>query len=136
MNNSDNYPGWKDVPYLHNDYPTQNAVFTTLTSIMNNTSSEGAGIAINTMGTCSTLFLQRASFSNLTQTQWIENYPNLIFELYYGLQTSETIEITETTLISQLEAIYNAKLQSGTNTITQTPSDLPFYLNFQYYEKG
>ena len=56
--------------------------------------------------------------------------------VYYVLPTSETSEITETNLISQLEAIYNAKLQSGNNTITQTPSDLPFYLNFQYYEKG
>lgn len=56
--------------------------------------------------------------------------------LYYRLTTSTTTEITGTTLLSQLEAIYNAKLQSGTNTITQTPSDLPFYLNFQYYEKG
>ena len=56
--------------------------------------------------------------------------------VYYVLPTSETSEITETNLISQLEAIYNAKLQSGTNTIMQLPSDLPFYLNFQYYEKG
>ena len=56
--------------------------------------------------------------------------------IYYNLDTSETTEITETNLVNQLEAIYNAKLQSGTNTITQTPSDLPFYLNFQYYEKG
>lgn len=56
--------------------------------------------------------------------------------IYYQLATSTTTEITETTLISQLEAIYNAKLNSGTNEITQTPSDLPFYLNFRYYEKG
>ena len=56
--------------------------------------------------------------------------------VYYVLAESTTTEITETNLINQLEAIYNAKLQSGTNTIMQLPSDLPFYLNFQYYEKG
>lgn len=64
---------------------------------------------------------------------WVSNN-NLT--VYYTLETSTTTEITETNLIAQLEAIYNAKLQSGTNTITQTPSDLPFYLNFRYYEKG
>lgn len=66
-------------------------------------------------------------------TTWLSTHNTTV---YYVLATSETTEITETNLVSQLEAIYNAKLQSGTNTITQTPSDLPFYLNFQYYEKG
>ena len=45
-------------------------------------------------------------------------------------------EITDTNLIEQLEAIKNETLISGTNEITQTPSDLPFILNFKYYMKG
>lgn len=64
---------------------------------------------------------------------WLSTHNTTV---YYVLATSTTTEITETNLINQLEAIYNAKLQSGTNTIMQLPSDLPFYLNFQYYEKG
>ena len=66
-------------------------------------------------------------------TTWLSTHNTTV---YYVLSTSTTSEITETNLINQLEAIYNAKLQSGTNTIMQLPSDLPFYLNFQYYEKG
>ena len=71
-----------------------------------------------------------------TLTEWNTWLSNHNTSVYYALATSTTTEITETTLVNQLEAIYNAKLQSGNNTITQTPSDLPFYLNFQYYEKG
>lgn len=79
-------------------------------------------------------------FTNNTNLDTVSNLKTWLSthntSVYYVLSTSETTEITETNLINQLEAIYNAKLQSGTNTITQTPSNLPFYLNFQYYEKG
>lgn len=56
--------------------------------------------------------------------------------LYYPLLNPTTSEITDTTLLSQLEAIKNASLIPGTNEITQLPSDLPFILNFKYYMKG
>ena len=48
--------------------------------------------------------------------------------LYYVLATSTDTEITDTTLISQLEAIYNAPLYEETN-ITQTNNDLPMILD-------
>lgn len=71
-----------------------------------------------------------------TRAEWVSWLSNNNVTVYGVLSTSTTSEITEPNLVAQLEAIYNAKLQSGTNTITQTPEDLPFYLNFQYYEKG
>ena len=48
--------------------------------------------------------------------------------LYYPLETPTDTEITDTTLISQLEAIYNAPLYEQTN-ITQTNNDLPMVLD-------
>ena len=48
--------------------------------------------------------------------------------LYYPLETATNTEITDTTLISQLEAIYNAPLYEQTN-ITQTNNDLPMVLD-------
>lgn len=81
------------------------------------------------------MIMFRCGDSEISSSNFITYLKNNV-SFYHVLATSTTTEITETNLINQLEAIYNAKLQSGTNTITQTPSDLPFYLNFQYYEKG
>lgn len=56
---------------------------------------------------------------------WLSNN-NLT--VYYPLKNPTDIEITDTTLISQLEAIYNAPLYEQTN-ITQTNNDLPMVLD-------
>lgn len=71
-----------------------------------------------------------------TVANWKSFLTTTNMELYYPLLTPTTTEITETTLLSQLNALKNATLISGTNEITQTPSDLPFILNFKYYMKG
>lgn len=49
-------------------------------------------------------------------------------KLYYILETATDTEIIDTTLISQLEAIYNAPLYEQTN-ITQENNDLPMILD-------
>lgn len=49
-------------------------------------------------------------------------------KVYYPLETATDTEITDTTLISQLEAIYNAPLYEETN-ITQENNDLPMVLD-------
>lgn len=72
--------------------------------------------------------------SNVTDFKtWLSNNNTTV---YYVLATPTTTEITDATLILQLEAIKNASLISGTNEITQIPDDLPFILNFKYYMKG
>lgn len=53
--------------------------------------------------------------------------------VYYVLSTPTTTEITDTTLISQLEAIYSAPLYEETN-ITQTNNDLPMVLDITAYK--
>ena len=64
-----------------------------------------------------------------TTTDEVETYliSNNI-TLYYVLATPIEEEITDTTLITQLEAIYNAPLYEETN-ITQTNNDLPMVLD-------
>ena len=56
---------------------------------------------------------------------WLSS--NLPF-VYYATSNVTNTEITDTTLISQLEAIYNAPLYEETN-ITQTNNDLPMVLD-------
>jgi len=53
-------------------------------------------------------------------------------KVYYVVNSTNT-EITDTTLISQLEAIYNAPLYEETN-ITQTNNDLPMVLDITAYK--
>ena len=50
-------------------------------------------------------------------------------ELYYVLGTTTYTEITDSTLLSQLEAIYNAKSKNGTTNINQENNDLSFILD-------
>jgi hypothetical protein len=49
--------------------------------------------------------------------------------IFYTKMTQEPIEITDETLIAQLDAIENAMSTTGTTTITQTNADLPFIIN-------
>ena len=48
---------------------------------------------------------------------------------YYQLATPTNIEITDTTLINQLEAIKGATSYNGTTNILQTNNDLPFIID-------
>jgi hypothetical protein len=48
--------------------------------------------------------------------------------LYYVLETPTSIEITDTTLIEQLDAIYNAQSYDYQTNITQTNAVLPFII--------
>lgn len=125
MNNSEDYPGWINQTQLKADLPNTNNRLYTATHYLSNINIEGTtaqtdGISINTNGT-GTIFLVK-TFFNLTQTQWKSTYPNLVLTLYYGLpqDKQEDIEITDTNLINQLNAIDNMKSYEGTTIITST----------------
>lgn len=63
---------------------------------------------------------------------WLSNYN---VTLYYPILPTTTTQITDETLISQLEAIYNhLALVKGTNHITITPSDLAPYVTLNYMQ--
>ena len=73
-----------------------------------------------------TLAIHNDTISGLDNFKNALSLSNLI--VYYPLATVTDTEITDTTLISQLEAIYNAPLYEQTN-ITQTNNDLPMVLD-------
>lgn len=63
---------------------------------------------------------------------WLENH-NII--IYYGLKTPTTTEITDTTLISQLEALSSLLLYKGTNHIWTETDGLEPNLQLTYKRK-
>ena len=56
---------------------------------------------------------------------WLKNNGVVV---YYVLETPTTEEITDSTLISQLEALRNAESYEGQTNISQTNNDLPFII--------
>lgn len=118
MNNNDNYPGWGSVPYLHNDYPSRNDP-SFPADLITNIGGDKSKIGLNTNGVNSLLFLNKGSWGK-TQTQWKEQYPNLVFELVYGLQEHEPTPITEENLISQLNELYYLQSYNDTTNIDVT----------------
>lgn len=55
-------------------------------------------------------------------------------KVYYVVTPTDT-EITDTTLISQLNALYNAYTYNDTTNISQTNANLPFIINAEAFKK-
>lgn len=91
----------------------------------NSNYSRNNGIAINTNGA---FYIYYTDIANYTVDQFKTWLASNNVTLYYVLATVTNTKITDTTLISQLEAIYNAPLYEQTN-ITQTNNDLPMVLD-------
>ena len=70
-----------------------------------------------------------------TGNEWIALLSQKLPKLYYILATPTTTQITDETLISQLDAIYeHLQLVKGTNNITVTASDLAPYMKLTYMQ--
>lgn len=107
MNNSESYPGWKDVVTMYNDYPQANNSIVGITSMACNLiPSTSLALRVNNT-TAGVIYISRVLIDK-SQTEWKTNYPNLVCELYYGLKTADLVEITNQTLISQLDAMASA----------------------------
>lgn len=92
MNNaSEDYPGWLNVPNIQDYFPNVNATINTLAEFKSNITTNGLSIGINTINQ-SNLWLEKGVF-NLTQTQWKEQYPDLVFKLDYSIPSTETIKL-------------------------------------------
>ena len=73
------------------------------------------------------LAIMSNNFTNLaTFKTWLSNGNTMI---YYALQTPTNTEITDTTLISQLETLNGAKSYITQTNINQENNDLPFILD-------
>lgn len=99
----------------------------------------GLSIAASTNHTCcfrygdnvNAFYITNDAFDTVEDFKtWLSNNP---VKLYYVLSTSTDTQITDTTLINQLNDIYNkAKTYQGVTHITQTNSDMPFILTLDY----
>jgi hypothetical protein len=77
--------------------------------------------------------LSKTTASTVAQCKaWLTSNPVVV---YYPLSTATDTQITDTTLISQLNALANNKLYAGTNNIVVT-GGLDGILEVQYYRSG
>ena len=124
MNNSENYPGWTNVQQIKNDFPNINTQLITKTSFLCNIFEKTSRImVINTVGNNSILYLDK-SLLNLTQTQWKENYPNLVLKLGYISPEPLDLPCTET----QIQQLENKPSTYKDFTIIQSQDETPAYL--------
>ena len=61
--------------------------------------------------------------------QWLSTHNTIV---YYVLDTPTSTEITNETLISQLDALYTAQLNNGINNINTITNNLLPYINMKY----
>ena len=100
MDNDENYPGWRMVSNL------TDAIGVGYNGILNNEQFKACNITksalstasigyfgVNTLGTNSILYLTKDTFG-LTQTQWKEQYPDLVLQLCLKRISPESFQVT------------------------------------------
>lgn len=140
MNNESNFPGWAGISVLSQDFPANtNVNINTLTDSQDNITGKnmmGSGNLIWGVNNRSrNIILANRNYfgSDWTQEYWIENYPDLEIDLYYGIVTGPIItQITDSNLISQLESLSVLELVPGHNDITTSSSGLSTEIEFSY----
>ena len=81
MNNSDNYPGWKNSGI-------KALIGSGVNGFVNDAVvSVGSVLSANTTGNNDTTILPKASYGNMTQTDWQTNYPDLVIQIAVPLAT-------------------------------------------------
>lgn len=150
MDNDEDYPGWKNLTSLKADLgvvtpSTGNAghigaycpYYTNIKGYVakNSQATNVAYVSCNFNNNNAILYLQ-GSVYGLTQTQWKTQYPNLNLELYYVLATPTDTQITDETLIGQLEALAGADTYNEKTFIKVTATDpnLPALLKVEAYK--
>lgn len=125
-----NYPGWYDVTEVRDTIGTgKNGALSSMTTYMSNIAGANTGFNINTNDTNARLFLPRTTWGDdHNEAYWESNYPNLTVELYYGIVIPQTdIQITNQTLIDQLETIHKWLIRYGYNHTVS--GNLPMIIN-------
>lgn len=86
MDNSENYPGWRNVG-IAKYYPNCNGYIGNFgaVSMCNITANSKGAIYINTLSGNDVLLIP--GYSGTTQTQWKTQYPNLVVEIVYSIPT-------------------------------------------------
>lgn len=113
MDNLENYPGWINVEKINEYYLNVNNIIGDILQFKSNITINRYSIGFNTIAQSSVIWLEKGEF-NLTQTQWKEQYPDLVFKLDYSIPSTETIKL------GTLSAEDLAKLKTfkGYNNVT------------------
>lgn len=130
MNRAEDYPGWGELPYLHDDFPSRNDP-TFPSNVLSNIGGDRTYFGLNTNSTNSILLLNKGSWSK-TQTQWTTNYPDLVLEFFYELATPQYTLLPDT-LQEQLNKV--VKSYNSQTNISQTNNDLPFVISASALKK-
>lgn len=109
MNGSENYPGWNNLSQLKEDLGSNYNTPVFPVSLRCNILKDNTYLGLNTKVSGS-LFLNKSAF-NLTQTEWKEQYPNLVVEINYELSE----EVVEPFTDEQKEIISSMVTEKGTN---------------------
>ena len=94
MNNNDNYPGWKNQPWvadLAQGASISSAPNGSYCNINTDTTHYSTYFSVNRND--GILFLPKGKYT-LTQTEWIATYPNLIVQIVAPLATPVTYQLT------------------------------------------
>lgn len=92
MDNDEDYPGWKGLSQLKDDYPNFNGRLSVKGKVISNISNAPDAFSINTSNANAILYLGKSVWG-LTQSQWKEQYPDLVLDLYYEILEVEKINI-------------------------------------------
>lgn len=88
MNNSEEYPGWRNLPNLQDDFPGKNDLLSDVTNYCSNVcKSQDKNLCINTNGNGATMFFK--ANLGLTQSQLKTQYSDLIVEVEYEMREKE-----------------------------------------------
>ena len=109
MNNSDDYPGWKNSG-------ARNIVGAEVSSYFTGILNVGNGYSINTRGSNDIVYLPTGTYS-MTQSQWISNYPDLIVQLLLPYAEPIVVALSDGEPIVAFQGINNICVDSGDASI-------------------
>lgn len=143
MDNTDAYPGWKNQTQLKSDLGTSSGgqIYTDtsmITNIAGIVTSSSRSVTKNFNSNNAILLLPIDYYgSSFTQTYWKTNYANLVVDFYYGINGTITdIQITDSSLIAQLEALLAANSYDPTTIFTASSEYLPAVLSVSTLRKS
>lgn len=131
MNNTEDKPGWTNISELQNDYPNINKPFSEVTNYLSNIYMPNANnIYIDTTSDKSTLYINDGS---LTQSQFKTNYPDLVVEIEYELDSINGNQIEVLVPYTDTQQVAWTELQSLYTYIPTTIIESSTRISGEYY---
>ena len=121
MNNSNDFPGWTNSGIRQ----IVGANVQAYPDILGNV---GFVIGVNTNGSNDILFLPKTSYNNLTQSDWIANYPDLIIQMVIPLATPIEIDVSELS-VESVSGVNNIVSDGGGDVEVQYRDSIQHYID-------